>query len=158
VQVSSLIVGVCSGLGGAALSLAVNHAALMKRLTQDERNRWNGLPLGTRSWVRKTVRRGGTVDDPALAHIAAEIAASTPSSRVGTAIVLCAALLFAGLAAVLAVDGPPAMAGLSGLAALALGWVAVRAVPRQQARIARAEVQNRALAQDSARLLVNGGP
>jgi hypothetical protein len=140
--ISGVVVGLFSGVGAVAL----NYLALMKRLPPDERARWNRLPLSTRTSVAKAVRKGCAPDDQRLALIAAELAASRRPGRVATGVLAAISCLFLASAALLAVDGPPAMAFASACVALWLGSLGAYVLPRQRARLARAETQSRALA------------
>jgi hypothetical protein len=118
----------------------------MKRLPRDERDRWNRLPLWARANLLAAVRKGRTTEDQQLARIAAEIAATSRPGRGATGFCATISCLFLGAAALLAVDGPLAMAVVSACFGLGLASFPAYILPRQRARLARAETQSRALA------------
>jgi Flp pilus assembly protein TadB len=145
VDVSSLILGASAVLGGAALERVLAYRSLVKRLPDAERERWDALPLATRRGIRETVRKRRPIDDPHLARIAAEIAATTGPRRGNTVVLLLASAFFAVLAIVVAAGSLP-ISALFAIAALALAWGALYATPRRRRALVRAEADYRARA------------
>jgi hypothetical protein len=72
---------------------------LVRRLTPEERARWDALTPGEKRALRKTVRRGDAVDDIELAPLAVKLAVAERPTRLGVGFTLFLALLFVYCAA-----------------------------------------------------------
>jgi hypothetical protein len=123
-----------------------------KRSRADWRRTWRSVPIEQQRNVREALRRGGAVDDPALAALAAEAAERRmrrgegfghPQLQwvVGSAQALVAAGL---LVSSVANDDPLGVAFAAVVIVLAAGHVVLRRVARR--RLERAAAANRALA------------
>jgi hypothetical protein len=99
VDLSWVLDGGLGGAGGAAVGMYARYLDLVRRLTPEERARWDALSPGQKHTMRKTVRRGDAVGDLELAPVAVKLAAAERPTRLGVGFALFLGLLFVYAAA-----------------------------------------------------------
>jgi hypothetical protein len=99
VDLSWVLDGGLGGVGGAAVGMYARYLDLVRRLSPEQRARWDSLSTGERHAMRKTVRRGDAVGDLELAPLAVKLAAAERPSRLGVGFALFLGLLFVYAAA-----------------------------------------------------------
>jgi hypothetical protein len=99
VDLSWVLDGGLGGAGGAAVGMYARYLDLVRRLTPEERARWDALSPGQKHTMRKTVRRGDAVADLELAPVAVKLAAAERPTRLGVGFALFLGLLFVYAAA-----------------------------------------------------------
>jgi hypothetical protein len=94
VDLSWVLDGGLGGAGGAAVGMYARYLDLCRRLSPTERRQWDALSASDKHAMRKTVRAGDQVRDPALAPLAVKLAEAERPSRLGVGFTLFIGLLF----------------------------------------------------------------
>jgi F0F1-type ATP synthase assembly protein I len=142
VHVLSVVPPVLGGVAGGY----IGNRRIQGRMQERERSAWRSAPLRERARVRRQLRRGRAVDNPQLASVAAELAASLQkeSLRLSAGLISLAAAVGAA-AAIVGLSAGNAPLGAFAIALAGVCAAALALMPRRH-RLAEAEQANRRLA------------